>query len=179
MLKINLLPLEKRKKEDFFPFSFLLRIAICFFLLLSLFTLSLLGLTGHTRRCIRRIESDKKWTEFFRLKEEEARLVKQKAELERYLNRDFSWTEKFVILDQTLPSGIWLNRLSWERQGEKKVFLLKGETLSTEEGVQNVIQFVNNLKKQKDFFKDFKEIKLLTRQESEGRTNFELLIPER
>ena len=57
--------------------------------------------------------------------------------------------------------------------------MLKGETLSTEEGVQNVIQFVNNLKKQKDFFKDFKEIKLLTRQESEGKTNFELLIPER
>jgi hypothetical protein len=71
--------------------------------------------------------------------------------------RKLNWSEKLNKLSLNLPSGIWFNELSVS----KKDFILKGSVLSLQKEEMNLVnKFIDSLKKDMVFFKDFTRLEL-------------------
>lgn len=80
----------------------------------------------------------------------------------RQLNmRRLNWSEKLNALSLNLPAGIWFNELSLAR----KDFILRGSVISLQKEEMSLLnKFVDNLKKDPGFFKDFQNLELNSAQ---------------
>ncbi|MCD6093501.1 MAG: PilN domain-containing protein [Candidatus Omnitrophica bacterium] len=176
MLEINLLPLQMRRRKELFPPSFLFRLGGLFLILLIVISLITAGIRWQKGISCRRIEE--KWRGFFQLEDKNRRLEIEKGNLEKYLKRKILWAEKFDLINQLIPPGVWLTKLYWGKEKEEeKVFIIEGQSLALKGGaVESVIKFMDNLKNNPAFFVDFKKIDLITRKESEGTMGFKLVI---
>lgn len=68
-----------------------------------------------------------------------------------------AWSEKLNRLSLDLPSGVWLNELSFKQ----KSFVLKASAVSLQKEEMTLInKFMDNLKNDTDFFKDFSSLEL-------------------
>jgi len=82
---------------------------------------------------------------------EDARLMQQMAE------RRVNWAQKLNQLSLGLPSGVWFSEISMA-QGK---FTLHGSAISLEnEGMSLIKKFMDNLKADAVFFKDFQQLEL-------------------
>ena len=73
--------------------------------------------------------------------------------------------KKLNRLSLDLPSGIWFNEIS---ANLKKEFILRGSVVSLKKEEMLLInQFIDNLKKDTDFFKDFSKLEMTSAQSGE------------
>lgn len=107
------------------------------------------------------------------LKEKES-LIKRKQEVEGFhgllketLGRDISWLEKLAALPELLPDEVWLQELSFKREGQnppKRILDIRaavGYLSKDEELLDKINNMVDNIKKDKAFFKEFNDLNLL------------------
>lgn len=81
----------------------------------------------------------------------EAQSVKQ------LIQRRLNWAEKLNKLSSLLPSGIWFTEVS----ASPKDFTLRGSAVSLQKDEMSLIkQFMDNLKQDSAFFKDFNNLEL-------------------
>lgn len=68
-----------------------------------------------------------------------------------------NWSQKLNKLSLNLPAGVWLNEVSFT----PKDFVLKGASVSLQREEMSLInKFIDNLKNDTDFFKDFNNLEL-------------------
>lgn len=91
------------------------------------------------------------------LKEESIMLSQDALAIQRLAGARIIWSEKLNKLSLNLPNGIWFNELSVS-SGE---LLLEGSVVSLEKEEVNLVnKFIDNLKNDSAFFKDFNNIEL-------------------
>lgn len=82
---------------------------------------------------------------------EDATAIKQLAQ------QRINWAENLNKLSLYLPSGIWFNEISISQ----KDFVLEGSVVSLQKDELGLVnKWINNLKNDRDFFKDFSAIEL-------------------
>jgi len=86
------------------------------------------------------------------------------------------WARKLNALSDSVPSSIWLSKISYEKTGSMPKLTIEGYTVGGEEDVGN---FMNTLENNKDFFQNMKDIELgFTKDsviEKNEVTNFRLI----
>ena len=120
--------------------------------------------------------------EIERIRTERAALEKKVKLIDDLSSRKFLWYEKLDLLSSLIPDGIWLTDIYSKQEkatakdsgssennaasglGEKTVFVIKGTAVAykIQDAVTLIGSFINNLQNNKDFAKDFTEIKLNT-----------------
>lgn len=144
------------------------------------------GIKGRSLRVLNKqwqeIQPQKK--EMAALKAQTMDLNVKTAVLEKLRQGRFLWSEKLNQLSDSMIPGVWLTQLCVEQKSMKapeglsssrtggreegvqtvlkEVLILKGSAISLgdEEATATVGKFMNTLRENKDFFKDFEEIKL-------------------
>ena len=104
-------------------------------------------------------------------------ISKDSIALQKVASQRVIWSQKLNKLSLDLLPGIWFREISMGRQD----FNLKGSVISLEKDQINLInEFIDNLKKDEAFFKDFKAIELTSVQAAViggyEITDFNLLI---
>ncbi|MCM8796836.1 MAG: hypothetical protein NC923_03025 [Candidatus Omnitrophica bacterium] len=173
MIEINLLPEELRAKESvsdeiieeslikFTPKNILLLLPLIAAATVII-TLSLCGVSIFKGTQLSRIE--KRW----RALEQQRKIVKEFAEqnwllsqeaavIKNYLDKRVNWAEKLNKLSLYLPRGIWFNALAVSA----KDLIIQASVFSLQKEEMNLIsRFIEQLKKDPAFSKDFKSIEL-------------------
>lgn len=183
MIQLNLLPPEYRKKKSSFTLErFPLLNALPLHLLsglplqkiyisvggglLALYTLAFLGVQLNALT-LKRFE--KQWGQLSQEREKVDRMTREYAELEatekavERLHHQFRWSQKLQQLSGSMVRGVWLRELSLEeRQGEGTPILILTGTAASPKGDQTALvgRFIRSLNDNKEFFTDFKEVKL-------------------
>lgn len=103
----------------------------------------------------RRLEPERKMLEDFNKKyeseSEDTRMIRQ------LIGSRLNWAQKLNKLSLNLPAGVWLNELAVSKEN----FILKGSSLSLQkEEVSLINKFMDNLKNDTEYFKDFQELEL-------------------
>jgi Tfp pilus assembly protein PilN len=81
--------------------------------------------------------------------------------IQQLIGQRINWAEKLNKLSLNLPSGVWFNEI----QVNSKEFILKASVISLQKEEMNLINaFIDNLKNDKDFFKDFNNLELNSAQ---------------
>ena len=71
--------------------------------------------------------------------------------------KSIRWSEKFNILSNVMPKGVWLRRIFWNNN----VLTIEGNAVSKlDDEISLVGSFVANLKKEENFAKDFNSLEL-------------------
>lgn len=167
MIEINLLPQELRVKSKRFNIKYIQAKNLWYFILSALCVLicihiylAMLGLSKSYQ--FHRLSSKWKnlepqiriWEEF---KKENLTLSADAKIVQRLISQRINWAEKLNKLSIDLPQGIWFNDLSLNQ----KEFVLKAAVISLEKEEMNLInQFMNNLKNDTTFIKDFNSLEL-------------------
>lgn len=95
-------------------------------------------------------------------------LKKKKDELNNKLSfyqntfqNKFNWAEKLSLIRQVIPAHLWLTSIYTETKAGKTL-IIKGSATSTVESeiITSISEFVDRLKKEPSFSKNFEEIKL-------------------
>lgn len=166
MIKINLLSEELKSKprriaEGFELKQILYLIAILFgiIIIIHIYLIGVLiaknSQVGSLNNKWQRLGSQRKTLEDFR-KEYEG-LSSDAAIIRKLATSRIAWSEKLNRLSLDLPSGVWLNELSFKQ----KDFVLKASAVSLQKEELTLInKFVDNLKNDTDFFKDFSSLEL-------------------
>lgn len=77
--------------------------------------------------------------------------------IQQLISQRINWSEKLNKLSLNLPSGIWFNEISLSR----KDFVLKASVVSLQkEEISQIYKLTDNLKNDRDFFKDFNDLEL-------------------
>lgn len=85
--------------------------------------------------------------------------------IQQLVSKRLTWSKKLNRLSLNLPSGIWFNEIS---TNPKKEFVIKGSVVSLKREEMFLInQFIDNLKKDGDFFKDFSKLEMSSAQSKE------------
>lgn len=170
MIEINLLPKESGLKAEKALFALnaeqALYVAALIFGLLVVVHLTLAGIFLAKKSSLTAL--NKKWQA---LEPQRKALAQAKKEYEaftqdaRYLSglleKRVNWSEKLNRLSMDLPAGIWFNDLSVS----PKDFTLKCSVISLKKEEMNLInKFIEALKSDSAFFKDFKSIELASAQ---------------
>lgn len=80
-----------------------------------------------------------------------------KLALEQFINKKINWSEKLNILSSNLPYGIWFDEFS-VTAGD---FSLRALVISLEQQEMSLVnKFIENLKSNKEFFKDFDKLEV-------------------
>ena len=108
-----------------------------------------------------------------KLNEQKEALSKRLKFLEKFAEKKFSWTDKLGKITEFIPEGVWLTDLATDRKidididgqtikQEQSLISIKGRAVSQaiQEAVDLVGVYLDSLKKDDDFSRDFKEIKL-------------------
>ena len=168
MIEINLLP--KELKTDFKPektgiglqprqvlyfIPFIFGILLCIHLYLFAVTIFKSSQFNILNNKWQKFEPQRKMLEGFN---KEYALLSEDAKISQQLLRErINWSEKLNKLSLDLPSGIWFNEVSIS----EKDFILKGSVVSLQLQEMNLIKiFLDNLKKDALFFKDFSNLEL-------------------
>lgn len=73
------------------------------------------------------------------------------------MNKRMLWAKKINQLSLNLPSGVWFNEITITPKG----FILKASVVSLQKEDMNLVnQFIDNIKKDTEFFKDFQNLEL-------------------
>jgi Tfp pilus assembly protein PilN len=101
------------------------------------------------------LESQRSMLESF--KKENAVLSQDTSAIQEMVGKRVDWSEKLNKLSLDLPSGVWFNELSISA----KDFMLYGSAVSLQKQEMNLIKgFMDNLRNDKSFFKDFNNLDL-------------------
>ena len=85
--------------------------------------------------------------------------------IQQLVSKRLAWSKKLNRLSLDLPSGVWFNEISATL---KKEFTIKGSVVSLKKEEMLLInQFIDNLKKDADFFKDFSKLEISSAQSGE------------
>lgn len=77
--------------------------------------------------------------------------------IQQLISSKIDWSQKLNKLSLNLPSGVWFNEISVSQRN----FILKGSSLSLQkEEVGLINKFIDNLKSDAEYFKDFNELEL-------------------
>ena len=170
MIEINLLPEElklKTKKKVSFNFSNidqkkLIYLVPVVFGILILIHVCLAGLTiiasvrlGNLNRQWVKLEPERKKLESF---QKESNISSADGQFLQQLSvQRVNWAEKLNSLSLSLPSGIWFE----EMLISDKAFSLRGSIISLAKEEMNIVnRFIENLKNDPKFFKDFNSLEL-------------------
>lgn len=183
MIEINLVPEEyrKRKKKEILvlPRGFAFFIGMWFFGLFIMFGI-LLNLNVESKRS--RVEKlEKEWSllqpkkvQLDALKSEASLLENELSFFKKVLYKKFYWSEKLNGISDNLLDGVWLTELSIGAAEETpgaisselprraiRSLILSGSVFCKDAEEENYIsEFIKNLKTDKEFFKDFKDVEL-------------------
>lgn len=175
MIEINLLPEELRvryrqKKLQAAALEFLLEkqnlIYIAAGLLAVIALINIFALTINIAKGMRLSALNKKWQNYASQRKELEEFNKEYAvfsegakDIQQILTQRIIWAEKLNKLSLDLPSGIWFNEFSVSSGN----FYLKGAVVSLKKEEMGLIrQFIDNLKKDSAFFKDFTSLELVS-----------------
>src|SRR3989338_2350541 len=121
--------------------------------------------------------------EMERLKKEKVALEKKVDVIDELSSRKFFWFEKLELIADLIPDGVWLADISSVQQKsgksdakprtvklkpetptEKAVIVIRGSAVAykIQDAVSIIANFIKRLQENKNFAKDFKEIKLNT-----------------
>ena len=164
MIKINLCPYELRKnvQEGLAP-EVVIGLVVGWMIILGLIHMALFGL--NYSKSIRYNSLQTSWEELKPAKKRmdyvvgKLRGVREKHQLMSGLVGDnvLYWSEKFNILSDSLPKGVWLRNLDLE----DGLFLIKGSAISREgREMINVHKLTSKLKENKDFLSEFNRLEL-------------------
>ncbi|MEW6170407.1 MAG: PilN domain-containing protein [Candidatus Omnitrophota bacterium] len=101
------------------------------------------------------------------LKKETSFLEENVKTIENLTNKTISWSWKLYKISQVLPRGVWLRQLSLTSSS----FSLQGSVVSLKQEEMSLIgKFLDNLKTDPEFSKDFKDLELgsVNRREIKG-----------
>lgn len=167
MIEINLLPQELKVESKKFSIKYIqpkhllyfilaaFGVLICLHIYLAAFGVAKNYQFRRLSRIWRNLEPRIKILEEFK-KEHETLSVDAKI-IQRLISQRINWAEKLNKLSIDLPSGVWFNELSLSQ----KEFILKAAVISLQKEELNLInQFMNNLKNDATFFKDFNALEL-------------------
>ncbi|MCM8781354.1 MAG: PilN domain-containing protein [Candidatus Omnitrophica bacterium] len=172
MIEINLLPEELRKKKtkgwgiDFAYFIHLLPILVILLISINIILLVFSVIISYQLRSLnnkwKNLEPQRiallEFNKEYPIMSADARLIQQ------LVQQRISWAQKLNKLSQHLPGGIWFNELSVS----KKVFNLKCSVVSLEkEEISLINKFMQSLKNDSTFFKDFSNLDLVSTQRKE------------
>lgn len=164
MIEINLLPEEFRHKEErinILPQVLLYTLIATFglFIILHLYLGSSLLI-----RSLQYKSLHKSWSlvssQLFKVNEWKKQFnisSQQTEQMKRLLAERITISDKMQILAQALPNGIWFNHLNLK----EKELNLKGSVVSLKKDQMSLLNiFLNHLKEDNVFFKDFKRLRL-------------------
>ena len=174
MIEINLLPQElkvKPKKDAAIgiePAQFLYIIPIVFSVLICVHLyLGLIGIVKSQQlRALNNkwnvLSPERKLLEDFRMAYD---AVSQDAKTVQQLTaQEINWSQKLNYLSLNLPYGIWFNEITLTQ----KDLILKGSVISLKKEEMSLInKFIESLKNDTVFFKDFKNLELSSVQRTQ------------
>lgn len=174
MIEINLLPQElkvKPKKDAAIgiePAQFLYIIPIVFSVLICVHLyLGLIGIVKSQQlRALNNkwnvLSPERKLLEDFRMAYD---AVSQDAKTVQQLTaQEINWSQKLNYLSLNLPYGIWFNEITLTQ----KDLILKGSVISLKKEEMSLInKFIESLKNDTGFFKDFKNLELSSVQRTQ------------
>ena len=170
MIEINLLPEELKSKREkaarsiesrrilyFIPLVFGILIIIHLYLMVALIAknLQLSKLNNKWQG----LQPQRKILEDFKKGYEG--LSDDASVIQQFTVQRIGWSAKLNKLSLSLPSGVWFREISVSR----KDFILRGSAISLQKEEMNLInKFIDNLKKDSYFFKDFNNLELTSVQ---------------
>jgi len=174
-MPINLLPeqLKKKKNTEWRQnFRRVIRGFVFFWLILGVFWLFLIIRAGYFKRKLFVLDEELK-TSSSQLKDIDG-LIQRKKELDefliflnQYFKKGISWSEKLTMLSELVPREVWLKEISLRKEtkeGKESVFLdvfaAVGYLDSDEEMLNKINNFLEALKNNDGFFKDFDNLSL-------------------
>jgi Tfp pilus assembly protein PilN len=166
MIEINLLPQElkiKAKKKErqiksrqilyFIPLLFIILLLVHGYLIgvLVFKNIQLTALNNKWQKLQPQVKTLEEFKEKYELVSQDSRVIQQLTK------QRISWAKKLNKLSFNLPSGVWFNEILVTA----KDFTLKASVVSLQKDEMNLInQFIENLKKDNDFFSDFSNLEL-------------------
>jgi len=176
MIEIDLLPLELRKKKRI-PLEQILKTKLIFavlggVILLHLFLHILVALNS-----VRFSKLEKSWQglakqrqQIARLRNEAAKFGQEMPLIEQLMESRILWSEKLNRISDLIIKGVWLKKLTLEKEEAKKVqtkeiiseyLMIRGSAASrTGDEPALIGRFMQNLKDDSAFSADFAEIEL-------------------
>jgi Tfp pilus assembly protein PilN len=168
MIEINLLPEELKvrgksqkrgikiePKTSLYLIPFILGLLVCVHLYLSLVTVSINVQLKVLNARWQKLEPQRRQLES--LDKELTSTSGDTKTIKELAAGKMSWSEKLNSLSADLPAGIWFNELSISSSN----FTLKGSVISLEKDEMGLLKrFIDSLKAENDFFKDFKSLEL-------------------
>jgi Tfp pilus assembly protein PilN len=170
MIEINLLPDElkvKLKKKAISTQSkqilYFVPVVLGLLLVIHIYLISITLTRGVHLAALnnkwQRLQPQRKMLEDFK-KEYEGE-TKYSSVIQKINNQRIIWAEKLNKLSLDLPAGVWFKEITITR----KDFALKASVVSLEKDEMNLInKFIESLKKDVNFFKDFKGLELTSVQ---------------
>ncbi|MCX5687144.1 MAG: PilN domain-containing protein [Candidatus Omnitrophica bacterium] len=181
MIEINLLPEELRKKKSEFSFNFNMEaeklkfwiiggaVGILMLIFMMLFTVSFIRKIQIDSLLAREKDFSSKFSQVDSVNKEIAVLRAKMSALDQLTKRKFLWTEKLNQLSDLILPGIWFTHVYTDSENR---LIIEGSVVSrSEEAMASVGKFMKNLKDDRQFFKDFKNIKLESVQRKNKEEN--------
>jgi len=166
MIELNLLPeeLKKKRRRIELPELPLIPLTVGIVIFLAAIQLLISGLIFLNQRQLKIL--DKKWEDIAPRKKELDRMKKIIAQtgrknqaIEELMKRRINWARLLNNLSNDLTPNIWLRELSYE----KDALALSGTAAGKgEETTAHIARFITILKSDKDFFKNFTDIELIS-----------------
>ena len=186
-MSINLLPEQLKKKrpiefrEDFK--SLILRFIFVWLILGVLWLILVFKISDYKRKLT---QTEANWRDTQPLLEEKDRLTQHKKELneflaflKQYVKKGISWSEKLTSLSQLVPEEVWFNEISLRKEtkeDKENIFLdvlaSVGYLKTDEEMLSKINDFIERIKKDSLFFKDFQNLSLFEITKGTGKEKF-------
>ena len=168
MIEINLLPKELQKKKGLdLSGSPILPLGGGIVIVLFVLSFSLVAMRHHYQARFKRLtkelqDKSPSKNEAVKLQAEVKRLESKKKVIDQLAKRKFFWAEKLNLISDLIPMGVWLNDLSFDETKKGGLLTLDGMAVhyKDQEMINLVTLFMENLKQNEDFYKDFKTIEL-------------------
>ncbi len=169
-MRINLLPEELRPRKLVIAVSpNLKKMAVgflLFWLILGAFSFFLMSKINYLKKTISKLEADWKNTE--PLTKERDALIKRKKELNGFLallkegfKRDIFWSKNLAAFANLVPQEVWLKEISLQQNVALNVGASVSYLKTDEELLNKINSFIEGLRKDSAFFKDFQNLVLL------------------
>ncbi len=173
MIELNLLPEElkiKAKKTDLLPQAQYLLYLIALFFGIAILMNIYLGINYLAK--INKLNAlNNKWKKLEPQRQMlkglgggEEGLPPEVRAMQQFTAKNILWSEKLNKLSLNLPSGVWLTELY---VASNKNLILRGSVVSLQKEEMALInKFIENLKKDRGFFKDFANLELTSVQKA-------------
>lgn len=175
MIELNLLPAELRKKRSRIELPKIPLIPLALAIIGSLVLLQLL-LGGLILMCKNQLSrADKIWQDLAPEKVEldSIKLAIKTASrktraIEELIKKRLSWARLLNELSSSLTANIWLTDFSYQEKAKAHALTLSGSASvkGDEEATRDIARFIKALKANKNFFKNFEDIELVSMKKS-------------